>query len=99
MAHSKLWKTVRAMVPGNNAIHPAWGNFFLGLFLVTAWYYHGVLAFERSLPRRQKMGILLGMSVNLVLQFYGVESEEMRLRRETICEAICSEDQNQQPSV
>ena len=52
------------------------GQFFLGFVLGSLL---GIIMvfwlFERSLPRRQKMGILLGMSVNLVLQFYGVESE------------------------
>ena len=53
-----------------------WGQFCLGFVL---GFLLGIIMvfwlFERNLPRRQKMGILLGMSVNLTLQFYGVESD------------------------
>lgn len=44
-------------------------GFLLGIIMVF-WLW------ERRLPRRQKMGILVGMSLNLILQFYGVENEK-----------------------
>ena len=53
-----------------------WGQFCLGFIL---GFILGIIMvfwlFDRNmLPRRQRLGILLGMSLNLVLQFYGVDS-------------------------